>query len=238
MGPAEEHRVLGRVRRSGTTAGAMARIRPERRSAARRPQRSHRLKRWAKPLPGCSRRCSRIRRCRARLPGRCRAGRNAHANDRGQDDQDGQGDDVLEDHEGSPLRADRTALRRAARAAPGFRPTDGGQGGADRGDAIQRDGGERPVPFGDQGKEPGRSWSPSAGPSPARARPGPGRWRGAAAGGDRAFLEHPGAEPGQGRDRRQGQAQQPQDQAAEDGQRGGRVGGQPGAGGPGADDRR
>ena len=45
-------------------------IRPERRSAARRPQRSQRLKRWAKPLPGCSRRCRRIRRWRARLPGR------------------------------------------------------------------------------------------------------------------------------------------------------------------------
>ena len=32
----------------------------------------------------------------------------------------------------------------------------GGQGGADRGDAIKGDGGERAVPFGDQGKEAGR----------------------------------------------------------------------------------
>ena len=68
--PAHEHRVLTRVWRSGTTAAALGRIRPERRRAARRPQRSHRLKTWAKPLPGCSRRCSRMRRWRARLPGR------------------------------------------------------------------------------------------------------------------------------------------------------------------------
>ena len=54
-------------------------MRAERRRAARRPQRSHRLKMVAKPLPGCSRRCKRSRRCRARLPGRCRAGRNAQA---------------------------------------------------------------------------------------------------------------------------------------------------------------
>ena len=62
------------------------------------------------------------------------------------------------------------------------------------------------------------------------ARPGrvgaAGPGGGAAAGGDRAFLQHPGAEPGQGGGRGQGQAQQPQGQAAEDGQRGGRVGGQ------------
>lgn len=60
-------------RRSGTDR----RTRPERRSAASRPHRSHRLNAVAKPLPGCSRRCSRIRRCRARLPGRYRAGRTA-----------------------------------------------------------------------------------------------------------------------------------------------------------------
>src|SRR5690348_47704 len=47
---------------------------------ARRLQRSHRLNRWAKPLPGCNRRCSRMRRCRARLPGRYRAGTNDHLN--------------------------------------------------------------------------------------------------------------------------------------------------------------
>ena len=84
------------------------------------------------------------------------------------------------------------------------------------------------MPFGDQIQEPGglgrlpRDRPP---PRPGRAGPaaGPG---GAAAGGDRALLQHPGAEPGQGGGRGQGQAQQPQGQAAEDGQRGGRVGGQ------------
>ncbi len=50
-------------------SGSAARIR-ERRSAAKRPQRSHRLKRWVKPLPGCRQRWRRIRRWRARLPGR------------------------------------------------------------------------------------------------------------------------------------------------------------------------
>ena len=145
---------------------------------------------------------------------------------RGQDDQDGQGDDVLEHHEGSPLRADRTALRRAARAAPGFRPTTGARAaliGATRSSGMEARGPcrsatrerNRPVLVAFRGTVPP--------PGPGRA---PADRRGAAAGGDRAFLEHPGAEPGQGRDRRQGQAQQPQDQAAEDGQRGGRVGGQ------------
>ena len=97
------------------------------------------------------------------------------------------------------------------------------------------------MPFGDQAKEPGGLGRLPRDRPPALARPGRGRRRGgAAAGGDRAFLEDPGAEPGQGRDRRQGQAQQPQDQAAEDGQRGGRLGGR--GGGQllvaGADDRR
>ena len=74
------------------------------------------------------------------------------------------------------------------------------------------------MPFGDQIQEPG-----GLGRLPRRrygGRP--------TAGGDRAFLEHPGAEAGQGGGGGQGQAQQPQDQAAEDGQRGGRVGGQGG----------
>jgi len=54
-------------------------MREERRSAASRPQRSHRSTVCARPLPGCSRRCSRRRRYRARWQGRWRAGRNAHA---------------------------------------------------------------------------------------------------------------------------------------------------------------
>ena len=40
-------------------------------------------------------------------------------------DYDEQGDGVFGDHRGSPLRAARTALRRAARAAPVFRPAAG-----------------------------------------------------------------------------------------------------------------
>ena len=161
---------------------------------------------------------------------------------RGQDDQDGQGDGVLEDHEGSPLRAARTALRRAARAAPGFRPTAGARAaliGATRSSGMEARGPCRSVT-----RERNRAVLVAfrgtvPPPWPGRAAADGGAGSGAAAGGDRAFLEHPGAEPGQGRDRRQGQAQQPQDQAAEDGQRGGRVGGH--GGGQllvaGADDR-
>ena len=48
----------------------------------------------------------------------------------------------------------------------------------------------------------------------------------AAAGGDRALGQDPGAEPGQGAGGGQGQAEQPQEQAAEEGQRGGGVAGQ------------
>ena len=58
--------------------------------------------------------------------------------------------------EGSPLRAARTALRRAVRAAPVFRSAWGARAALIRGDAIKGDGGERAVPFGDQRKEAGR----------------------------------------------------------------------------------
>jgi hypothetical protein len=57
----------------------------------------------------------------------------------------------------------------------------------------------------------------NSGPDRAGGRPGPGGL--AAAGGDRALLQDPGAEPSQGGDERQGQAQQPQDQPAGHGQR-------------------
>ena len=50
----------------------------------------------------------------------------------------------------------RTALRRAVRAVPGFQVGQGRQGGGDPGDAVERELGERPVPFGDQTQEPGR----------------------------------------------------------------------------------
>jgi hypothetical protein len=89
----------------------------------------------------------------------------------------------------------------------------GRQGGGDPGDAVERELGERPVPFGDQIQEPGR-----LGRLP-RVR----RGRRPAAGGDRALGQDPGAERGQGGGGGQGQAEQPQDQAAEDGQRGGRL---------------
>ncbi len=86
------------------------------------------------------------------------------------------------------------------------------------------------MPFGDQIQEPGGLGRLPRVPPPPPARPGGSRRRGraggAAAGGDRAFLEHPGAEPGHGGGGGKGKAQQPQDQAAEDGQRGRRVGGE------------
>jgi len=54
------------------------------------------------------------------------------------------------------------------------------------------------VPFGDQIKEPGGLGRLPRDRLPALARLGlSGRQRGAAAGGDRALLEDPGAEPGQ-----------------------------------------
>src|SRR5207344_2951063 len=88
-----------------------------------------------------------------------------------------------------------------------------------------------------QGQEPG-----GLGHLPRGWRGRRPRCRGAAAGGDRALLQHPGAEPGQGGGGGQGQPQQPQGQAAQDSQRGGGGGGQRGAQlevagqGPGADD--
>ena len=42
------------------------------------------------------------------------------------------------------------------RAAPGFQVGQRRQGGGDPGDAVERELGERPVPFGDQTQEPGR----------------------------------------------------------------------------------
>ena len=64
------------------------------------------------------------------------------------------------------------------------------------------------MPFGHQDQEaavlPGRGTPAGCGED---AGPGPGGP--AAAGGDRALLHDPGAEPGQGGDGRQGQAQQP-----------------------------
>ncbi len=170
-------------------------------------------------------------RCRARLPGRYRAGRNAHANTAARTIRTTRAMAYLSDHEGSPLRAARTALRRAARAAPGFRSAAGARAALIA--ATRSSGMEARGPCRSVTKERNRAVLVAfRGTVPPPGPAGPGRRQGgaggAAAGGDRAFLEHPGAEPGQGRGRRQGQAQQPQDQAAEDGQRGGRVGGQRG----------
>ena len=146
----------------------------------------------------------------------------------GQDDEDDQGDGVLEHHEGSPLRAARTALRRAARAAPGFRSAAGARAAliaATRSRGMAASG-----PFRSVTKERKRAVLVAfRGTVPSPRPAGPQRtagWGGRRGGrGDRAFLQHPGAEPGQGGGRGQGQAQQPQDQAAEDGQRGGLLGG-------------
>ena len=99
----------------------------------------------------------------------------------GEQDHHEQGDGVLGDHEGSPLRADRTALRRAARAAPVFRSAAGARAALIRGDAIQGNGGEWPVPFGDQRKEPGGlgRLPRDRPPRPGRAGPEPAAgWRG------------------------------------------------------------
>ena len=173
------------------------------------------------------------------VAGQVAGGQERPRGERDHDQDEDQRDGELDDHRGSPLRAARTALRRAARAAPGCRPTAGA-----RSALIAATGWS-----GMEARDPcrsvaspgtGRSWSPSSGP--ARCRPAGWRVGGAAAGGDRAFVQDPGAEPGQGGGGGQGQAQQPQGQAAEDGQRGGRVRGQGGAevavagDGPGADD--
>jgi len=109
---------------------------------------------------------------------------------------------------------------------------EGREFGAEPGHGVERDAGERPVPFGSQIQEPGR-----LGRLPRVRRGRRPEPEGTAAGGDRAFLQDPGAEPGQGGGGSQGQAEQPQGQAAEDGQRGGRVGGQGRAQLPVAGDR-
>ena len=56
------------------------------------------------------------------VAGQVPGGQERPRGERGHDEDDGQGDGVLEDHRGSPFRAERTALRRAVRAAPGCRP--------------------------------------------------------------------------------------------------------------------
>ena len=70
----------------------------------------------AKPLPGCSRRCSRVRRCRTRLPGRYRAGRNAHRNATANRSRTASAMAYLMIIAG--LRSGRPARRGAARPAP------------------------------------------------------------------------------------------------------------------------
>ena len=57
------------------------------------------------------------------VAGQVAGGQERPGEHRGQDEQDGQGDGVLEHHRGSPFWAARTALRRAVRAAPVFRST-------------------------------------------------------------------------------------------------------------------
>jgi hypothetical protein len=117
------------------------------------------------------------------------------------------------------LRAARTALRRAVRAAPVFRSSWGPRSALIEAMRL-REQGERPVPFGDQIQEPGR-----LGRLP-RMRRGRGRRPGATGHSARTRARNPVRVEAGG----QGQAEQPQEQAAEDGERGGRSGrpGRPG----------
>ena len=59
------------------------------------------------------------------VAGQVAGGQERPRGERRHDEHDGQGDGELDDHRGSPFRAARTALRRAVRAAPGFRSAGG-----------------------------------------------------------------------------------------------------------------
>ena len=152
------------------------------------------------------------------VAGQVPGGQERPRRERGHDEHDREHDGELDHHRWSPFRAARTALRRAVAGGTGVQVDLGCQVRGDPGDAVERDRGERPMPFGHQDQEAGRLARPR---DPGRVRrgrrPGPGGL--AAAGGDRALLQDPGAEPGQGGDGRQDQAQQPQDQPAGHGQR-------------------
>ena len=119
---------------------------------------------------------------------------------RGEHDQDDQGDGVLEHHRGVSVLGGEDGFAEGGAGGAGVQVGCWGQGGADRGDAIQGDGGEWAVPFGDQGKEPGGlgRLPRDRPPRPGRAGAAAGGAGGAAAGGDRAFARAPrrGTRPG------------------------------------------
>ena len=224
VGPAEEYRVLVRSgdpvpqrERGADPAGAAQR----REAAPAQPQAED----VGEALAGVQPKVEADPQVAGAVAGQVAGGQERPRERCGKQDHDEQGDGVLGDHEGSPLRADRTALRRAARAAPGFRPTAGARAALIA--ATRSRGMEARGPCRSVTKERNRAVLVAFRGTVPLPRPGRACGRaagGAAAGGDRALLEDPGAEPGQGRGRRQGQAQQPQDQAAEHGERGGRVG--------------
>ena len=166
------------------------------------------------------------------VAGQVRGGQERPRREGDQDQDDGQRDGELDHHRGSPFRAARTALRRAVRAEPVLRSTWGARAAAipaTRSSGIEardpcrsvtkiREAGRlaRPRDPAGCGGDAGRVRR-DAGRVRRGRQPGPGGL--AAAGGDWALLQDPGAEPGQGGDGRQGQAQQPQDQPAGHGQR-------------------
>ena len=225
VGPAEEHRVLARVgdpvpQRQARADPAGAAQRGQ--AAPAQPQAEH----VGEALAGVQSQVQANPQVPGPVAGQVAGGQERPGERGGEDDEDDQGDGVLGDHEGSPLRADRTALRRAVRAAPGFRSAAGARAAlmaATRSSGMAARGPCRSVTS-ERNRAVLVAFRGTV-PLPA-GRSGAGRAGGAAAGGDRAFLQDPGAEPGQGGGRGQGQAQQPQDQPAEDGQRGGRLVGQ------------
>ena len=117
VGPAQEHRVLTRVQQAvppGEGGADLAGAAQDREAGPAQPQ----AEEVGEALAGVQPQVQPDPQVPGPVAGQVPGGQERPRERRGQDDQDGQGDDVLEHHEGSPLRAARTALRRAARAAP------------------------------------------------------------------------------------------------------------------------
>ena len=89
------------------------------------------------------------------VAGQVAGGQERPRDERGEQDDDEQGNGVLEHHEGVPLLGGEDGFAQGGAGGAGVQASGWGQGGADGGDAIKGDGGERAVPFGDQRKEPG-----------------------------------------------------------------------------------
>jgi len=140
-----------------------------------------------------------------------------------------------------------------AAGGAGMKVDFGGDLAGDPGRAVEREPGQVVALAGQGDEEVLLAWlavsAPPGLPGCGRLVGGEGVERGGwrrggcgAAGGDGAFLDDPAAEPGQRAGRGEGQAQQPQQRGAGDGERGGVVSGEVLAGGlhagqgPGADD--